>query len=121
MEERKYNNISREDLEKVLTNAGVFKGWDAPPNDIARIAHCEAPGQKFDIEWWINQCYLKIGHMQMMFHWVRVGGTWPWYQYRTELHFENRPFRPLEDNDTVAVLGIEYYRGYPETHPDLRQ
>ena len=105
----------------VLTKAGVFKGWnEQPENDISRIAHCEALGQKFDIEWWINQCYLKIGHMQMMFHWVRVDTTWPWYQYRTELHFENSIRRWMEPGDTVAVLGIEYHKDYLEKHPELK-
>jgi hypothetical protein len=121
MEERKYNNIGREELEAVLTKAGVFKGWnEKPENDISRIAHCEALGQKFDIEWWINQCYLKIGHMQMMFHWVRVDTTWPWYQYRTELHFENSIRRWMEPGDIVAVLGIEYHKDYLEKHPELK-
>ena len=121
MEERKYNNISKEDLEKVLVKSGVFIRWeDEPENDIARTAYCEALGMKFSIEWWINQCYLKIGHMQMMFHWIRVDTTWPWYQYRTELHFENSLRRHFEPADIVAVLGIEYNGDHLEKHPELK-
>lgn len=33
MEERKYNNIGREELEAVLTKAGVFKGWNEQPHE----------------------------------------------------------------------------------------
>ena len=121
MEERKYNNIGREELEAVLTKAGVFKGWnEQPENDISRIAHCEALGQKFDIEWWINQCYLVIGNMRMLFHWVRIDTTWPWYEYQRELHFENS--LNLAGNPAiVAVLGIEYREAYLDEHPELKE
>ena len=122
MEERKYNNISKEDLEKVLIKAGVFRAWEPePPNDISRIVICEALGQMFQIEWWINQCYLLIGHMKMSFHWVRVDTTWPWWEYRRELHFENSPRRPFEPSDLVAVLGIEYSAEFLDRHPELRK
>ena len=120
MEEQKYNSISKEALQAVLQKAGVFKGWEKEPaNDIPRIAYCEALGMEFEIEWWINLCYLRIGHMQMGFHYVRVDTTWPWHEYRTELHFENSIRRPLEPADTVAVLGIEYRQDYLEEHPEL--
>ena len=121
MPEQKYNNISREDLEKVLIAAGVFKGWNTPEAayDIARIAHCEALGLKFDVEWWINQCYLVIGNMRMLFHWVRIDTTWPWYEYQRELHFENS--LNLTGNPAiVAVLGIEYSEAYLDEHPELK-
>ena len=121
MEERKYNNISKEDLEKVLIKAGVFRAWaPEPPNDISRIVICEALGQMFQIEWWINQCYLLIGHMKMPFHWVRVDTTWPWWEYRRELHFENSLRRPFEPSDLVAVLGIKYSAEFLDRHPELK-
>ena len=57
--ERKYNCITREELEKVLTDAGVFKGWIEPDQyGYCRKAQCDALGQEFEIEWWCNQCYL---------------------------------------------------------------
>ena len=120
MPEQKYNNISREDLEKVLIAAGVFKGWNTPEAayDIARIAHCEALGLKFDVEWWINQCYLIIGNMRMLFHWVRIDTTWPWHEYQRELHFENS-LNLIGNPAIVAVLGIEYREAYLDEHPEL--
>ena len=121
VKERKYNNISKEDLEKVLIKAGVFRAWEPErPNDISRIVTCEALGQIFQIEWWINQCYLRIGHMQMMFHWVRVDTTWPWWEYKRELHFENSLRRPFESSDLVAVLGIEYSESYLQKNPEKK-
>ena len=122
MEEREYNSIGKETLQDVLQKAGVFKGWEAVPAcECARIAYCEALGQEFEIEWWINQCYLRIGHMQMMFHWVRVDTTGPWLEYKRELHFENSLRRPFEPSDLVAVLGIEYSAAFLEKHPELVQ
>ena len=90
--ERKYNCITREELEKVLTDAGVFKGWIEPDQyGYCRTAQCEALGQEFEIEWWCNQCYLKIGNAQILFLWCYEDTTWPGYNWKRELFFANKP------------------------------
>ena len=108
-----YNCIGKEELEKVLTRAGVFKGWIKPDQyDFSRTADCEALGMKFEIEWWCNLCYLHIGNAQIILRWVYEDTTWPSYNWKRELFFANGPRPgPFEiKNDLVALIPTEWRR-----------
>ena len=106
---QKYNSISDEILENVLTKAGVLKerkaAWE---NDCKRIFVCEALGNPFEIEWWINLCYLRINGTIIPFHWVHETDTWPGDGIRRELKFQNAPDRWMHPGDIVAILPLEY-------------
>ena len=108
-EGQKYNSISDDKLEKVLTKAGVLKerkaAWE---NDCKRIFVCEALGNPFEIEWWINLCYLRINGTIIPFHWVHETDTWPGDNMRRQLKFQNDPDRWMNPGDIVAILPLEY-------------
>lgn len=111
-----YNCISKEELEKVLTRAGVFKGWiKSDQYDFSRTADCEALGMKFEIEWWCNLCNLYIGNAQIIFRWVYEDTTWPGYNWKRELFFANGPRPgPFEIKDDLVALIPTEWRMPPE-------
>lgn len=105
----KYNSIGYDQLKKVLTDAGVLRKCEpAWEYDCERRLFCESVDGPFEIEWWINLCYLKINGTIVPFHWVRITDTWPGNGIRTELKFQNSPDRFMNPGDIVAILPLSY-------------
>jgi len=76
-----------------------------PSEDISgefdRVLKFYALDKYYEIEWWINLCYLHIDGVQVLFHRCNIDGCWPNY-YKNNLNF-------YYNNDKIAVLPIEEY------------
>lgn len=92
--------MTQEELQKILESAGLNGEWiKFDKHDFSRTLEFSALEEKFEIEWWVNQSYLKKENLMIPFTEIKFLYTWPTYWHK-QLQFYN-------NKEIVAVIGTK--------------
>lgn len=92
---------SKEEMLELLIRHGVNAESHDIEGDYNRTIEFTALGLEYKIVWFVNISRLYIGHVQVMFNSIDIGGTWP-NSFKSNINFR-------DNKGTVCVLPIEEY------------
>lgn len=72
--------MTKDDIIKLLSshdNIMLIMPEEKESSDYDRNIEFIVREKEYRIEWWVNQCYLYVGELQIPFVSVLVSGTWP--------------------------------------------
>ena len=95
---------SIQQIESLLSGLG----FELTPIDVGNNGHyraveaLKAGVDSFQIQWWMNQCYLFAGELIVPFKSIEASGTWP-NRAKMNLQFYSDSHTPC------AILPIQWY------------
>ncbi|MGX8177468.1 hypothetical protein ACWS7L_08230 [Exiguobacterium artemiae] len=101
--------MTQQQLVTLLVNAPNVTGFEwINTNDFGFSRECEfhVRGARYEVRWYSNTCYLKIGEAEICFDQLEVAGTWP-NNFKTNLQFYQKRYD--EEPSIVAIIPIEEY------------
>lgn len=101
--------MTREQLETLLVNAPNVTGvaWiNKEKYGFSRECEFHVRGARYEVRWFTNTCYLKIGEAEICFDQIKVTGTWP-NNFKTNLQFYQDRYN--DEPSVVAIIPIEEY------------